>query len=125
MRRLTSGYYDAYYGKAQRVRTLVRRDFDAAFAKADLILTPTTPTAAFKLGEKSADPLQMYLSDVFTIPANLAGLPGLSLPCGYTKSGLPIGFQLMAPAFEEGRLLRAAARYEEAGGWTSRAPGLN
>jgi aspartyl-tRNA(Asn)/glutamyl-tRNA(Gln) amidotransferase subunit A len=119
---LSSGYYDAYYGQAQRVRTLVSRDYAAAFEQADLLLTPTAPTPAFKLGEKADDPLQMYLNDVFTIPANLAGLPGLSVPCGFSKSGLPIGLQLQAPAFQEARLLRAAARYEEAAGWSSRAP---
>lgn len=107
---LSAGYCDAYYRKAQKVRTLVRRDFDAAFGEADLLLTPTAPTAAFRIGEKS-DPLQMYLSDVFTVPCNMAGLAGLSVPCGLSSAGLPIGLQLLGR--EEGLLLRAAARFEE------------
>ena len=97
---LSSGYYDAYYAKAQKVRTLVKQDFDNAFKEVDIIATPTSPSPAFKIGEKSSDPLQMYLSDIFTISCNLAGLPGLSLPCGFTKSKLPIGLQLLGRPFE-------------------------
>jgi aspartyl-tRNA(Asn)/glutamyl-tRNA(Gln) amidotransferase subunit A len=110
---LSAGYYEAYYRKAQQVRTLIRRDFDQAFAGCDLILTPTTPTPAFGIGEKTADPLQMYLSDVFTVTANLAGLPALSVPAGWTAAGLPIGAQLIGPPFAEGVLLRAARALEE------------
>jgi aspartyl-tRNA(Asn)/glutamyl-tRNA(Gln) amidotransferase subunit A len=108
---LSSGYYDAYYLRAQKVRTLIRRDFDAAFAACDVIATPTTPTPAFRLGEKTGDPLQMYLADIFTVPANLAGLPALSLPCGLA-GGLPVGLQLTARAFDEAMLLRAGAAYQ-------------
>jgi aspartyl-tRNA(Asn)/glutamyl-tRNA(Gln) amidotransferase subunit A len=118
---LSSGYYDAFYLKAQKVRTLIKRDFDRAFESVDLIVTPTTPTAAFKAGEKSDDPLQMYLSDVFTISCNLAGLPGLSLPCGFTKNQLPIGLQLLGKPFDEETVLAAAAAYEGATAW-SRIP---
>ncbi|MCP5468288.1 MAG: Asp-tRNA(Asn)/Glu-tRNA(Gln) amidotransferase subunit GatA [Deltaproteobacteria bacterium] len=121
---LSAGYYDAYYLKAQKVRTLIRQDFEQAFQKADVLITPTSPSAAFKLGEKTQDPVQMYLSDIFTINVNLAGLPGMSLPCGFTKSGLPIGMQLIAPAFEEGRLLHAAYAYEQATDWKTRRPSL-
>src|SRR5512143_3717643 len=98
---LSAGYYEAYYGKAQKVRTLLRRDFDAAFAKADLLLTPTSPTPAFRVGEKTDDPLTMYLSDIFTIPCNLAGIPGISVPCAMSAEGLPIGAQLLGPHFGE------------------------
>ena len=108
---LSSGYYDAYYKKAQQVRTLIKRDFDAAFADVDVLVTPTSPTVAFELGSKLQDPLAMYLSDVMTIPANMAGLPGISIPGGFSE-GLPVGVQLMAPALEEGRLLRAAYALE-------------
>jgi aspartyl-tRNA(Asn)/glutamyl-tRNA(Gln) amidotransferase subunit A len=108
---LSSGYYDAYYLRAQKVRTLIRRDFEAAFESCDVVATPTTPTPAFKLGEKSEDPLQMYLADIFTVPANLAGLPGLSLPCGFA-SGLPVGLQLLGRRFDEATLLRLAAAHE-------------
>ena len=120
---LSAGYYDAYYGRAQRVRTLVRRDFVEAFARVDLIAAPTTPGVAFKFGEKE-DPLQMYLNDVFTIPVNLAGLPGLSVPAGFTMSGLPIGLQLIGRAFDEAALLRAAHAYERATTWRERRPML-
>jgi aspartyl-tRNA(Asn)/glutamyl-tRNA(Gln) amidotransferase subunit A len=109
---LSSGYYDAYYGKAQRVRTLIKKDFDEVFAGVDLLAAPTAPTAAFKFGEKTSDPLSMYLSDVFTIPSNLAGNASMSVPCGLTKLGLPIGLQFIGPAFSEGRLLAAAAALE-------------
>ncbi len=111
---LSSGYYDAYYLRAQKVRTLIRQDFLKAFEKVDAIVTPTTPTAAFKIGEKSDDPLQMYLSDIFTISCNLAGIPGLSLPCGFTKSPkLPIGLQLLGKPFGEEMLLKIAHAYEQ------------
>jgi len=121
---LSAGYYDAYYGNAQKVRTLIRDDFDRAFQQVDVIVTPTSPTTAFRLGEKADDPLQMYLSDVYTVTANLAGLPGLSLPCGFDGSGLPIGLQLIGPAFEEERLLRVGHAYQQATGWHLRAPAL-
>mgnify|MGYP002401396982 FL=1 len=119
---LSAGYYDAYYGKAQAVRTLVCQDFEAAFKEVDLIVTPTTPTPAFKLGEKSENPLQMYLSDIFTISVNLAGLPAMSLPCGFSKAGLPIGLQLIGRAFEEETMLQAAHAYEQATQWHQKKP---
>ncbi len=120
---LSSGYKDAYYVKALKVRRLVKRDFDEAFAACDVVAGPTAPTPAFPIGAKADDPLAMYLSDVYTVSANLAGLPGVSVPCGFTKAGLPIGLQLLAPPFEEERLLRAARTYEAATDWhTSRPP---
>jgi aspartyl-tRNA(Asn)/glutamyl-tRNA(Gln) amidotransferase subunit A len=109
---LSAGYYDAYYLKAQQVRTLLRRDYDAAFQIADVIAMPTTPTPAFKLGEKTDDPLQMYLADVFTVSANLAGLPAISIPCGFSADRLPIGLQLTGQMFDEATLLRAADAYQ-------------
>jgi aspartyl-tRNA(Asn)/glutamyl-tRNA(Gln) amidotransferase subunit A len=109
---LSSGYHDAYYLKAQQVRTLIRNDFADSFKDVDLVLTPTTPTPPFKIGESIDDPLTMYLNDIFTIPANLAGFPAISVPCGFTKSELPIAFQLIAPHFEESRLLKAAKLFE-------------
>jgi aspartyl-tRNA(Asn)/glutamyl-tRNA(Gln) amidotransferase subunit A len=109
---LSSGYYDAYYRKASQVRGLIKRDFDEAFTTCDVILTPTSPTPAFRIGEKTDDPLQMYLSDIFTISANLAGIPGISVPCGYTESGLPIGVQFLAGHFQEGRLIQFASAFE-------------
>ena len=109
---LSAGYYDAYYGSAQKVRTLIQRDFDAAFAQADVLVSPTAPTTAFKLGEKLDDPLAMYLNDVATIPANLAGVPGLSLPNGLSDDGLPVGFQVLAPAKADDRLYRVGAALE-------------
>ena len=121
---LSSGYYDAYYGKAQAVRTLIRQDFDAAFKEVDLIVTPVTPTPAFKLGEKSEDPLQMYLSDIFTISVNLAGLPAIALPCGFSRAGLPIGMQLIGRAFQEDTLLRAAYAYEQSTQWRAKKPAV-
>ncbi len=120
---LSAGYYDAYYGKAQSVRTLVRREFAAAFARVDLIVAPTTPNVAFKHGEKE-DPLSMYLNDVFTIPGNLAGIPGISVPCGFSVTGLPIGLQVLGGPLDEPRLLRAAYAYEQATPWRSRRPEL-
>jgi aspartyl-tRNA(Asn)/glutamyl-tRNA(Gln) amidotransferase subunit A len=121
---LSSGYYDAYYKKASQVRALIKRDFDLAFADCDCILTPTTPTPAFKVGEKTADPLQMYLSDIFTISTNLAGIPGISVPCGFTASGLPIGVQFLAGHFQEGRLLQVASAYEKRAKIERRRPPL-
>jgi aspartyl-tRNA(Asn)/glutamyl-tRNA(Gln) amidotransferase subunit A len=110
---LSSGYYDAYYVRAQKVRTLIRRDFDQAFETCDVVATPTTPTPAFRLGEKTGDPLQMYLADIFTVPANLAGIPGLSLPCGLAR-GLPVGLQLLGRPFEEETLFRVGTAYQRA-----------
>ena len=115
---LSSGYYDAYYLRAQKVRTLIRRDFEEAFKKVDGLLSPTSPVPAFKIGERMSDPLQMYLADIFTIAANLAGICGISIPCGDAEvdgKNLPVGLQIMAPAFEEARLLRIAQAYETAG----------
>jgi aspartyl-tRNA(Asn)/glutamyl-tRNA(Gln) amidotransferase subunit A len=108
---LSAGYYDAYYLKAQKVRALIRRDYEAAFAEVDLIALPTSPTVAFRLGERTSDPLQMYLSDVFTVAANLAGLPAISVPCGVSER-LPVGLQLTARAFDEAMLLRAGDALE-------------
>ncbi len=119
---LSAGYYDAYYAKAQKVRTLIRRDFNSVFANYDLILAPTTPTPAFKIGEKTDDPLQMYLTDIFTISANLAGLPGLALPCGSSADGLPIGFQLIGKPFDEETVLRAGDAYQRDTDWHTRLP---
>ena len=119
---LSAGYYDAYYRKASQVRTLIKRDFEEAFKVCDLILTPTSPTAAFRLGERMEDPLTMYLSDIFTISCNLAGIPGISLPCGFTSGGLPIGLQLLSRPLEEQTLLRAAYTYEQSTEWHKRRP---
>jgi aspartyl-tRNA(Asn)/glutamyl-tRNA(Gln) amidotransferase subunit A len=119
---LSAGYYDAYYLKAQKVRTLIRNDFERAFEKCDVIITPVTPTTAFKIGEKTSDPLQMYLSDIFTISVNLAGLPGISIPCGYDGNGLPIGMQIIGPAFSEETILRVADTYERSGATQARPP---
>jgi len=121
---LSSGYYDAYYKKASQVRGLIKRDFEEARQGCDVILTPTTPTPAFKIGEKTGDPMQMYLSDIFTISANLAGIPGISLPCGYSQSGLPIGVQFLAGLFEEGKLLQIASAYERYAQIDKRRPNL-
>jgi aspartyl-tRNA(Asn)/glutamyl-tRNA(Gln) amidotransferase subunit A len=115
---LSSGYYDAYYLRAQKVRTLIKQDFEKAFAKVDVILSPTSPTPPFRLGEKSNDPLAMYLSDIFTITANLAGIPGISVPCGKTPEGLPVGLQFLGRHFDEASLLRVAHAFESAGGFT-------
>jgi aspartyl-tRNA(Asn)/glutamyl-tRNA(Gln) amidotransferase subunit A len=116
---LSAGYYDAYYLKAQKVRTLLTRDFDAAFRKVDAIVTPTSPTAAFRLGEKSNDPLSMYLADIYTVTADLAGIPGISVPCGQTPEKLPIGLQILGKHFDEATILRLAHAYEKARGLTS------
>jgi aspartyl-tRNA(Asn)/glutamyl-tRNA(Gln) amidotransferase subunit A len=110
---LSAGYYDAYYLKAQKVRTLIRQDFEEAFKRCDVLITPTSPTPAFKLGEKTKDPLKMYLSDIFTISGNLSGIPGISIPCGFTKEGLPIGLQILAPLFGEEKLLQVAYTFEQ------------
>ena len=118
---LSAGYYDAYYLKAQKVRTLIRREFDEALADHDVLITPTSPSVAFRLGEKTSDPLAMYLSDLFTIPVNIAGLPGLSVPCGFSE-GLPVGLQLIGRPFEEGTLLRAAHAYAAITDWHTRRP---
>jgi len=121
---LSSGYYEAYYRKAQQVRTLIKKDFEDAFTFVDIIVTPTSPTAAFKIGEKTADPLQMYLSDIFTISVNLAGVPGISLPCGFTSNNLPIGLQLIGKHFDEESILKVAYAYEQSTDWHKRRPNL-
>ena len=121
---LSSGYYEAYYKKAQQVRTLIKQDFEEVFKKADLLITPTTPTAAFRIGEKTADPLQMYLSDIFTISVNLAGLPAISVPCGFTSDNLPIGLQCIGRHFDEETILRIAHAYEQSTDWHRRMPAL-
>jgi aspartyl-tRNA(Asn)/glutamyl-tRNA(Gln) amidotransferase subunit A len=122
---LSSGYYDAYYLRAQKVRTLIRQDFLNAFQKVDAIVTPTSPTAAFRIGEKSGDPLQMYLTDIFTISANLSGICGISVPCGFTATPrLPIGLQILGKPFGEETLLRVAHAYEQATPWHKEKPPL-
>jgi aspartyl-tRNA(Asn)/glutamyl-tRNA(Gln) amidotransferase subunit A len=118
---LRSGYYDAYYAKAQKARALIKQDFDAAFEKVEVIASPTAPAPAFKIGEK-ADPLSMYLSDIFTISCNLAGLPGISVPCGLTSGGLPVGLQLLGRPLDELTLFRVAAASEERNGMAGRRP---
>ena len=120
---LSSGYYDAYYLKAQQARTLIRQDFDRVFQDVDALVTPTSPVTAFKIGEKSGDPMQMYLIDVCTLPVNISGLPGLSVPCGFSD-GLPVGLQLIGPQFSEETLLRTAHAYESATGWSKARPAL-
>jgi aspartyl-tRNA(Asn)/glutamyl-tRNA(Gln) amidotransferase subunit A len=119
---LSSGYYDAYYLQASKVRRLIKQDYDRAFEKADLLLGPTTPTPAFCLGEHTKDPLEMYLADVYTVSANLAGIPAISLPCGFADGDLPIGLQLQAPSFEELNLLRAGHQYQQKTDWHLRRP---
>jgi aspartyl-tRNA(Asn)/glutamyl-tRNA(Gln) amidotransferase subunit A len=121
---LSSGYKDAYYLKALKVRRLIRDDFDRVFARCDVVVGPTTPGAAFKIGDRSDDPLQMYLSDIYTVTCNLAGLPGISLPCGFTATGLPIGLQIIGAPFEEEKLLRVARMYEKVTDWHARRPAL-
>jgi aspartyl-tRNA(Asn)/glutamyl-tRNA(Gln) amidotransferase subunit A len=122
---LSAGYYDAYYKKALQVRTLIQKDFTDAFNRCDLIFTPTSPTAAFRLGEKTSDPLTMYLSDIYTISVNLAGLPGISIPCGFNSEGLPIGLQLIGRAYDEPMLLRAAVDYQSRTDWHKRRPAIS
>ena len=119
---LSSGYYDAYYNKALKVRRLIKQDFDEAFARVDVLACPTSPTPAFRFGEKLADPLQMFLADVYTLAINLAGLPGISIPCGFSSAGLPIGLQLIGPVFGETALLQAARLYERETDWYTRRP---
>jgi len=121
---LSSGYYDAYYGQAQKVRTLIKRDFDEAFKTVDVIACPVSPTTAFKIGEKTDDPLAMYLADVFTLPASLAGICGLSVPCGFDGQKLPIGLQLLGPAFGEDKILRVGQAYQQATEWHKQKPPL-
>jgi aspartyl-tRNA(Asn)/glutamyl-tRNA(Gln) amidotransferase subunit A len=116
---LSAGYYDAYYLRAQKVRALIARDFADAFQKVDAIITPTTPTPAFRLGEKSSDPLQMYLADIYTVTGSLAGVPGISVPCGKTKAGLPVGMQIFGPHFRESSVLQLARAFENAGGFAT------
>jgi aspartyl-tRNA(Asn)/glutamyl-tRNA(Gln) amidotransferase subunit A len=119
---LSAGYYDAFYGQAQRVRTLVIRDFDQAFERFDVLVSPTSPTTAFRIGERADDPVAMYLSDIFTIPADLAGVPAISVPCGLDEAGLPIGLQFTAKALDEPAVLRAAYAFEQDLGWRERPP---
>jgi aspartyl-tRNA(Asn)/glutamyl-tRNA(Gln) amidotransferase subunit A len=126
---LSSGYYDAYYLRAQKVRTLVRQDFVRAFAKVDALISPTTPEPAFKIGERSADPLRMYLADIFTNAANLAGICAISIPCGFAKTGeggteLPIGLQIMGNTLDEARILQLAHAFEQSTEWHKQRPGL-
>jgi aspartyl-tRNA(Asn)/glutamyl-tRNA(Gln) amidotransferase subunit A len=120
---LSSGYYDAYYLKAQKVRTVIRREFDAAFEKYDVLVAPVTPTTAFKIGEKTSDPYAMYLNDVFTLPVNIAGLPGLSVPAGFVD-GLPVGLQVIGKPFDEATVLRVAHTYEQSASWSAKRPAL-
>jgi aspartyl-tRNA(Asn)/glutamyl-tRNA(Gln) amidotransferase subunit A len=121
---LSAGYYDAYYGQAQRVRTLIRRDFEAAFQRVDAIAAPTTPGTAFKIGAHENDPLAMYLEDVFTLPANLAGVPGITFNVGFDRNHLPIGLQLIGPPFREDALLRTAHAFQRTTDWHTMAPQL-
>jgi aspartyl-tRNA(Asn)/glutamyl-tRNA(Gln) amidotransferase subunit A len=124
---LSSGYYDAYYLRAQKVRTLIRRDFSAAFEKVDAIVCPTSPDVAFPIGERTSDPLKMYLADIFTIAANLAGICGISVPCGFVHDGskkLPVGLQFLGKSLAEARLLGIADAYEHASGWNKQNPPL-
>jgi aspartyl-tRNA(Asn)/glutamyl-tRNA(Gln) amidotransferase subunit A len=121
---LSAGYYDAYYLKAQQVRTLISGDYDAAFERVDVIALPTSPTGAFALGERTGDPIRMYLSDVFTVSANLAGLPAISVPCGYTGERLPVGLQLTARRLDDAAVLRAAGAYERVTSWNSESPAV-
>jgi aspartyl-tRNA(Asn)/glutamyl-tRNA(Gln) amidotransferase subunit A len=121
---LSSGYYDAYYVKAQKVRTLIKRDFDEAFAKVDVLVAPSSPTVAFPIGARTDDPVQMYLADVFTIPANMAGIPGVAVPCGFSD-GLPVSLQVLGKSFDEEGILRVAHAYEQAAGWYRRHPEIS
>jgi aspartyl-tRNA(Asn)/glutamyl-tRNA(Gln) amidotransferase subunit A len=122
---LSAGYYDAYYLKAQKVRTLIKQDFERAFEQVDVLVCPTTPTTAFKAGEKVDDPLSMYLSDLMTIPVNLAGLPAMSLPCGFDQQGLPIGLQLIGNVLREDLLFEVGHAYEQATAWHQHHPNLS
>ncbi len=123
---LSAGYYDAYYSRAQKIRELIRRDFDRIFAQVDFVVSPTSPIPAFRKGERETDPLQMYLADVFTIPANLAGICGINVPCGFAQSregmALPVGLQLLGRAFDEARLLQVAYAYEQSTEWHQQKP---
>ncbi|MGB5049041.1 MAG: amidase family protein, partial [Caldilineaceae bacterium] len=121
---LSAGYYDAYYLKAQQVRTLIKRDFEAAFADVDVIVSPTSPTTAFPIGEKADDPLAMYLADIFTVSLNLSGMCGISIPCGFDRNALPIGLQILGPSLGEETILRVAHAYEQTTGWHTRRPVL-
>jgi aspartyl-tRNA(Asn)/glutamyl-tRNA(Gln) amidotransferase subunit A len=121
---LSAGYYDAYYGQAQKVRTLIKHDFETAFELVDVIAAPVAPSTAFHIGEHTEDPLAMYLEDVFTLPANLAGIPGLSFPVGFDQHGMPIGMQLMGAHFREDLLFRAAHAYQKISDWHNRKPKL-
>jgi aspartyl-tRNA(Asn)/glutamyl-tRNA(Gln) amidotransferase subunit A len=119
---LSSGYYDAYYLRAQKVRTLIRNDFVEAFKQCDAILAPVTPTPAYKIGEKTSDPLKMYLDDILTTPVNLAGICGLSVPCGFSKAGLPIGLQILGDSFQEAKILKVGHAYEQTTEWHRQRP---
>ena len=121
---LSHGYYDAYYLRALKVRTLIKQDFDKVFTEFDCVVTPTSPTAAFKIGEKIKDPLRMYLSDIYTISVNLAGIPAISIPCGFTKKGLPVGLQILVKPFNEELLFKVAYTYEQNTTWHSMKPKL-
>jgi aspartyl-tRNA(Asn)/glutamyl-tRNA(Gln) amidotransferase subunit A len=122
---LSAGYYDAYYLKAQKVRTLIKEDFENALSQVDVLISPTSPTTAFKVGEKTTDPLSMYLSDLMTIPVNLAGLPAISVPCGFDSLGLPIGLQIISNALREDLLFQVAHAYEQSTPWHLRSPDLD
>jgi aspartyl-tRNA(Asn)/glutamyl-tRNA(Gln) amidotransferase subunit A len=122
---LSTGYYEAYYLKASKVRNLIKNDFEDAFKKVDCIVCPTCPTPAFKVGEKMIDPLEMYLSDIYTIPANLVGIPGISIPCGFTSAGLPIGMQILGKHFDEKKLLKVAKLFENETDFHLKKPKLN
>ena len=121
---LSAGYYDAYYKKAQQVRTLIIQDFNKVFEEVDVLATPVSPIPAFKIGEKADDPLSMYLADVFTIPSSCAGVPAISVPCGFTNQELPVGLQIIGPQFEEGKILQVASAYEQSTEWHKRRPQL-
>src|SRR3712207_16388 len=121
---LSAGYYDAYYLKAQKVRTLIKQDFEQAFENVDVLVCPTAPTTAFKAGDKTTDPLSMYLIDLMTIPVNLAGLPGMSVPCGFDSEGLPIGLQIIGNALREDTVFQVAYAYEQATDWHQQTPKL-
>ena len=121
---LSAGYYDAYYLKAQKVRTLIKQDFDQAFEQVDVLVCPTAPTPAFKVGENSNDPLSLYLGDIMTITINLAGVPALSIPCGFNTQGLPIGLQMIGNVLQEEKILKLAYAYEQATNWNQKSPEL-